>query len=145
MQVVPELVERNFGDYELQSDANYARVWEADMQDLSARPPGDGESVQQEGTFHSHASVHIFHFSAISQVQPEDELSMRHLCTYRISEIFCCYGAWVVETVSSAFHFEAECCGSAWTRLASYDWDGWLMFCRQSEGLSLRLIHYGLN
>lgn len=50
MQVVPELVERNFGEYELHSDANYSKVWAADAEDLSAQPPGDGESVQQAGT-----------------------------------------------------------------------------------------------
>lgn len=45
--MVPELIERNFGDYELQSDSNYQKVWDADSADLAAVPSGGGESVEQ--------------------------------------------------------------------------------------------------
>ena len=45
--MVPELIERNFGDYELQSDSNYQKVWDADSADLAAAPSGGGESVEQ--------------------------------------------------------------------------------------------------
>lgn len=46
-QVVPELIERNFGEYELQSDSMYQKVWEVDAYDLTAAPHGSGESVEQ--------------------------------------------------------------------------------------------------
>ena len=41
-----ELVERHFGDFELQDHAHYATVWEEDARDLDWRPPGGGESVR---------------------------------------------------------------------------------------------------
>jgi len=44
---VPELVERNFGEFELQPDSNYQKVWEADAASLESRPSGGGESVTQ--------------------------------------------------------------------------------------------------
>ena len=50
-QVVPELLERNFGAYELQSDVNYAKVWDADARSLQAAPPGGAESVEQVHAF----------------------------------------------------------------------------------------------
>ncbi|CAL8470365.1 g9907 [Coccomyxa elongata] len=46
-QVVPELIERNFGEYELQADNNYNSVWEVDACDVTAAPKGGGESVEQ--------------------------------------------------------------------------------------------------
>ena len=47
MQVVPELVERNFGELELQQDSNYQKVWDADSASLSSAPAGGVESVTQ--------------------------------------------------------------------------------------------------
>ena len=47
MQVVPELVERNFGELELQQDSNYQKVWDADLASLSSAPAGGVESVTQ--------------------------------------------------------------------------------------------------
>jgi broad specificity phosphatase PhoE len=41
-----ELVERNFGGFELQDHAHYVTVWEEDAKDLDWRPPGGGESVR---------------------------------------------------------------------------------------------------
>lgn len=49
VQIVPELVERNFGEYELQSDSNYQKVWNADADSLDSAPNGGGESVTQVG------------------------------------------------------------------------------------------------
>ena len=49
MQVVPELVERNFGELELQQDSNYQKVWDADLASLSSAPAGGVESVTQVG------------------------------------------------------------------------------------------------
>ena len=49
VQIVPELVERNFGEYELQSDSNYQKVWNADADSLDSAPSGGGESVTQVG------------------------------------------------------------------------------------------------
>ncbi len=46
-QVVPELIERNFGDYELQADFKYNLVWEVDASDVTAAPKAGGESVEQ--------------------------------------------------------------------------------------------------
>ena len=54
MQVVPELLERNFGAYELQSDDNYAKVWDADARSLHAAAPGGGESVEQVQPLSAH-------------------------------------------------------------------------------------------
>jgi broad specificity phosphatase PhoE len=41
-----ELVERHFGDFELQDHAHYKTVWEEDARDLAWCPPGGGESVR---------------------------------------------------------------------------------------------------
>lgn len=41
-----ELVERDFGAFELQSHDNYKAVWDADTRDLDWKPPGGGESVR---------------------------------------------------------------------------------------------------
>lgn len=46
-QVVPELIERNFGEYELQSDSMYQRVWDADAASLAGPSSGGSESVAQ--------------------------------------------------------------------------------------------------
>ncbi|EIE26115.1 alpha/beta-hydrolase [Coccomyxa subellipsoidea C-169] len=58
-QVVPELIERNFGEYELQSDSNYQKVWEVDAADLSAVPSGGGESVEQVAIEHTGATLRV--------------------------------------------------------------------------------------
>ena len=58
-QVVPELIERNFGEYELQSDSNYQKVWEVDAADLSAAPSGGGESVKQVAIEHTGATLRV--------------------------------------------------------------------------------------
>ena len=47
MQIVEELLERNFGELELKSDSNYQKVWDADVASLSSAPAGGGESVTQ--------------------------------------------------------------------------------------------------
>ncbi len=72
LEVVPELVERNFGEFELQPDSNYQKVWEADAASLESTPSGGGESVTQVDSitfrhvhcmpsFHTflHASCHV--------------------------------------------------------------------------------------
>ena len=46
LQVVPELIERNFGSFELQSDANYPTVWAADASSSQDALPGNAESVE---------------------------------------------------------------------------------------------------
>ena len=51
LQVVPELIERNFGSFELQSDDNYHKVWAADARSATEAPPGNAESVEQVCTF----------------------------------------------------------------------------------------------
>ncbi len=50
MQVVPELIERSFGSFELQSDANYPTVWEADARGSQEALPGHAESVEHVRT-----------------------------------------------------------------------------------------------
>ena len=47
MQIVEELLERNFGELELKSDSNYQNVWDADAASLSSAPAGGRESVTQ--------------------------------------------------------------------------------------------------
>ena len=47
MQIVPELVERDFGELELQQDSNYQKVWDTDSANLSSAPAGGVESVTQ--------------------------------------------------------------------------------------------------
>ena len=47
MQVVPELVERDFGELELQQDSSYQKVWDADSASLSSAPAGGVESITQ--------------------------------------------------------------------------------------------------
>ena len=55
MQVVPELVERDFGEFELQQDSYYQKVWDADMVSPSIAPAG-GESVKQVSGLRASAS-----------------------------------------------------------------------------------------
>ncbi len=47
MQIVEELLERNFGELELKPDSSYQKVWDADAASLSSAPAGGGESVTQ--------------------------------------------------------------------------------------------------
>ena len=48
MQIVEELLERNFGELELKSDSNYQKVWDADAaQSQLCTGWWGGESVTQ--------------------------------------------------------------------------------------------------
>lgn len=46
-QEAPELRERNFGGYELQSCSNYERVWADDAEDPGRQPPGAGAGLMR--------------------------------------------------------------------------------------------------